>query len=252
MRNRCASSACIILAMIVSACRGDVTRSPKPTTPAPVPAPTPAPTPTPTPTPTPAPTPTLQLMDPANWEIGPIIPGYGNYSVGMPLHPSVHPEGWVIELPQPSRSEGHAHYVTTKFGPLLGKNRIVLRFRIEADPGVKIVPKDFPESPAMLTVYFQRAGDNWSSAGQYETYRWWASFRRQMPLTPGSYEIIVRFDENWTAILTSTAFTNWPAYQAALANADRVGFTLGGGDGAGHGVYATGPARIVVTSFQVE
>jgi hypothetical protein len=35
-------------------------------------------------------------------------------------------------------------------------------------------------------------------------------------------------------------------------NADRIGFTFGGGDGYGHGTYATGSARFVVTSFAVE
>jgi len=31
-----------------------------------------------------------------------------------------------------------------------------------------------------------------------------------------------------------------------------VGFTLGGGTGYGHGVYANGNARMIVTSFKVE
>jgi hypothetical protein len=191
-------------------------------------------------------------MDPTKWEIGPIIPGYGNYSVGMPLHPASHPEGWVIDLPQPTKSVGHVHYVTTSLGSLAGKTRMRIRFKIEAAPDVEIVPKDFPNSPGILTLYFQQAGDNWSGQGQYETYRWWATFRTVMPLKAGEYEIIARFDENWTAVQVSSASTNWMAFQAALKNASRVGFTLGGGDGYGHGVYATGPARLIVQSFQVE
>lgn len=38
----------------------------------------------------------------------------------------------------------------------------------------------------------------------------------------------------------------------AMNDAGRIGFVLGGGDGLGHGIYATGPARLVVKSFQIE
>jgi hypothetical protein len=53
-------------------------------------------------------------------------------------------------------------------------------------------------------------------------------------------------------VQSSSARTNPAAFRAALAEADQVGFVLGGGDGYGHGVFATGPARIVVTDFRVE
>jgi hypothetical protein len=73
-----------------------------------------------------------------------------------------------------------------------------------------------------------------------------------MPLKAGEYEVVAGFNENWTAVQISSAFTNSAAFQNALKSAGRIGFTLGGGDGYGHGVYATGPARLVVTSFKVE
>ena len=98
----------------------------------------------------------------------------------------------------------------------------------------------------------QREGDDWSGVGQYETYRWWASFKSQTPLIAGNYEIIAPFDQKWTAVQTSDALTNNTAFNDALLHANRVGFTLGGGDGLGHGVYATGNAKIVVTEFVVE
>lgn len=255
MERRCALCLSVALVMLTSACGGD-SRVTNPAMPQPVVTPPGQPGPTqpppPPPPPPPLPPPVLNPMSPQNWEIGPIVPGYGNYSVGMPLQPSAHADGWAIDFPQPNSSVGHVHYVTMRHGSLSGKTRIVMRFRIEAAPDVKIVPRNFPDSPGMLTLYFQRAGDNWSASGPYETYRWWATPRTITPLAAGEYEVIARFDENWTAILTSSAFTNPPAFQAALANADRVGFTLGGGDGFGHGVYATGPARLVVTSFTVE
>lgn len=185
-------------------------------------------------------------MDPATWEVGPLVRGE-NYSVGMPAHPSAHPDGWVLELPQ---AGGSAHYVTTATVALAGKTRVVMSYRVEADPGVAIVPRLYPTSPSMLTLYFQRQGDQWTAAT--EAWRWYASFVTQSPILPGDYVMVAPLTSNWTAVLASTRENNPSAYSAALAETARVGFVLGGGDGLGHGVYATGPARIVVKSFRLE
>jgi hypothetical protein len=192
------------------------------------------------------------LMDPNGWEIGPIING-DNSSMGVPVNPLPHPEGWCIDIPHPNAEAGHVHYVTVPTGPLTGKTQMILRGRLEAAADVEIVPTKFPNSPSLLTLYLQRAGDDWSARGEYETYRWWASFNRVQGLRPGfQFEIVASFDRNWTAVLTSSREKNPEAFQAALDNARRIGFCLGGGDGAGHGVYATGPARLVITHFSVE
>lgn len=188
----------------------------------------------------------LNPMDPTNWYIGPIVNGE-NYSVNMPLHPSPHPDGWVLSLPL---AGGSAHYVTMAVGSLTGQNRIVMQYRVEVDPGVSIVSRSDPSAASALTLYFERKGVRWTST--YEDWRWYASFATQRPIMPGQHQMQARFDENWTAALTSTRETNPVGFAAALENAGRVGFVLGGGDGLGHGVYATGPARIVVTEFKVE
>jgi hypothetical protein len=188
-------------------------------------------------------------LDPAVWGIGPIIRGR-NYSVGMPLHPARSREGGLaIDLP---RAPASVHYVTFPHGSLAGKRRIVMRFRIEAAPGVRIVPTTAPGSPSALTLYFQRRGDNWSGRRAYETYRWYATFATLWDLKPGSYEMVAPLGAKWTAVETSTAANAPGAFRAAVAEAGEVGFVLGGGDGYGHGVHATGRARLVVTSFRVE
>ncbi len=185
----------------------------------------------------------------SDWTIGPIIRGR-NYSRGMPLRPTPRAAGgWQVELPQAPRS---IHYVTFRHGPLVGKSRIVLRYRIEANPGVKIVPRTAPASPSMITLYVQRRGDDWSARGAYEAYRWFASFATQSPVTAGDHVLIAPLAGNWSAVQSSTARTNPAAFRAALADADEVGFVLGGGDGLGHGVSATGRARLIVTSFRIE
>ena len=183
------------------------------------------------------------------WTIGPFVRGR-NYSQGMPLHPTPRRGGgWHIDLP---RAPGSVHAVTFRHGPLIGKRRIVMRYRIEADRGVRILASSDGRSPAMLTLYFQRSGDNWSGRGRFETYRWYATFATHTPLVPGEREMVAPLDGAWTAVETSSARSHPAAFRSALAAADQVGFVLGGGDGYGHGVFATGPARLVVTAFRVE
>ena len=185
----------------------------------------------------------------SEWTIGPIIRGR-NYSVNVPLRPTARPGGgFYIDLP---RGPGSVHYVTFPHGSLAGKSRIVMRYRIEADRGVRILASSDGRSPSMLTLYFQRGGDNWSGRRSFETYRWYATFATHTPLTAGEHVMVAPLAANWTAVGTSTARTNPGAFRAAVANADQVGFVLGGGDGYGHGVYATGRARLIVTDFRVE
>jgi len=185
----------------------------------------------------------------SGWVIGPIIRGR-NHSRGMPLHPTPGPRGsFSIDLPEAPRS---VHYVTFPHGSLAGKRRIVIRYRVEAAPGVRIVPRGYPQWTARITPYFQRRGDNWGARGPFETYRWFASFASPT-LTRGEHQIVAPLNANWTAIQTSSARSNPGAFQAALAEAGEVGFVLGGGDGLGHGAHAVGgPARLVITSFRVE
>lgn len=190
------------------------------------------------------------IMDPGAWEVGPVINGT-NDSVGVPLHPVPHPEGWAIDIPQPTADAGHVNYVTVPTGPLTGKTKVTLHCRIEAAEGVKLVPRLSPDSPSLLTLYFQRAGDDWSADGQFEAYRWYAGFDTKMGLKAGEYVLEAPFNANWGAVLKSSRESNPAGFQAALDDAHRIGFVLGGGDALGHGVYATGPARLVVTSFEV-
>lgn len=182
------------------------------------------------------------------WVIGPVIKGR-NYSHGMPLHPSATREGlFQIELPE---APGSVHYVTFRHGSLEGKRRIVLRYRLEATRGARVVARTDPSTTGIITPYFQRAGDNWTGRGRFESYRWYATFATRT-LTPGEHEIVVPINANWTAIQTSSAASNSQGFREAIRDTDEVGFVLGGGDGFGHGVYATGRARLVVTEFRVE
>lgn len=189
------------------------------------------------------------FVDARDWVIGPIIRNR-NYSVGMPLHPTARRDGAMqIDLP---RAPGSVHYVTFPHGSLQGKSRIVMRYRVEAEPGVQIIPTTSPASPSIITLYFQRAGDNWTGRRRFETYRWYATFASHSPIKPGEYEMVAPLNGLWTAVGPSSAKTDPRGFQEAVADAGEVGFVLGGGDGYGHGVSATGRARLIVTAFRVE
>jgi hypothetical protein len=184
------------------------------------------------------------------WEIGPIIRGR-NYSVGMPLSPTPARTGWYFDFPNPAASSGHVHYLTFRHGSLAGKRRIVMRYRIDAPRGTRFVPQQSPQNTALLSLYFQRRGDNWSGRGRYDPYRWYAPMHTAVPLTPGEHVVTARLDDLWTGVNVTTAATDPEAFREALEDADRVGFVLGSVAGRGHGVYATKPARFTVISFEV-
>src|SRR5690606_25572027 len=95
------------------------------------------------------------------WEIGPLIRGK-NYSAGMPLHPNPFDSGWYFDFPHPDASAGHVHYVTFKPDSLRNASQIVVRYRIDAAPGVQFIPQEHPDRPATVSVYLQRKGDTWS------------------------------------------------------------------------------------------
>lgn len=186
--------------------------------------------------------------DPASWEVGPFIDGE-NYSKGMPEHPSKAADGiFALELTTP---EQQPHYVTMPTEPLAGKSKITMTYKVELADGASIVPVKNPLAPSIITLYFQRKGDSWSAKD--EAFRWYAAFANHKPIKAGEYTLEAPLDGNWTSVLSSSRSSNPDAFREALENTGRVGFVLGGGDGLGHGVYATGgAARIVVTSFKVE
>lgn len=183
------------------------------------------------------------------WEIGPIIRGK-NYSVNMPLRASDTRAGPSFAIPGPNAADGHVHYVTVPTRPLEGARRITLTYRIDAAPGTRFVAQESPQLPATLSLYFQRAGDGWTT--RQPDWRWYAPTNRTMPLRPGKHTVSIGLDEDWIAMTGPAAHANPRGFAAALADTQRVGFTFGSESGRGHGVYATAPARFTILDFRVE
>lgn len=185
------------------------------------------------------------------WQIGPIIRSR-NYSVGMPLHPEPEARGWHFDFPYPHEGAGHVHYVTFNPGSLSGKSKIVMRYRVEAPPGVRFVPQETPDDPATVSLFFQRRGDNWSAKRRYEYYRWYAPAATVQEIAPGLHEMTVSLlDDDWISVMGSPAGENGALFADAVADARSVGLVFGSRGLRGHGVYATGPARFTLISFDI-
>jgi hypothetical protein len=175
----------------------------------------------------------------SQWLIGPVIDGK-NYSRGLPDAAERHPEGWAIDF-GPDQSP---HYVTRDAPTLTGRTLIRMRFRTEGAP---IVGVGCPTGTA--TVFLQARGEKYSGS---DGKRWWASFATVQLGEPKEYEIVAPLDGNWTSANTMQAHSAPEAFAAALKDAQHVGFTFGNCEGLGHGITATGPAKIVVTHYGVE
>lgn len=187
----------------------------------------------------------------SEWDIGPVIRGT-NYSQGMPRQPRPLRSGWSFDFPYADARAGHVHYVTFDPGSLEGASRIVVRYRVDAARNVRFVPQENPAETATVSLVFQRGGDNWSARGRYEFYRWYSPYATVQPIGPGEYEMSVSLsDPGWISVLGRSPATNPRAFAAALENAERVGLVFGWGGGRGHGVYATGPARFTLLSFDI-
>lgn len=193
------------------------------------------------------PTPTEQA---SGWQVGPIVRGE-NRSPRATITP--HPDGWAVEIPHGAVGDqvGELSGLTRKCGPLAGNFNI--SFRVEGDEGVKIVPSQPGYFVGTATPFFQRRGDDWSAKGEKEAYRWYGAFSSEVLEVGQTYNMSVSFDDSrWTATQHSSAESNPSGFADAKANTDNCGLVFGGGDGYAHGLYATGPARLIITNFKVD
>jgi hypothetical protein len=184
-------------------------------------------------------------LDPARWQIGPIIRGK-NYSPGMPSHPTAASSGWSFNFPP----QDGVHYVTTSLnGPPTSHGEAKVRFSING-PG-RLVPTQ-GDPPARIRLFLQRRGDNWSGLRAYEFYRWWSV--NNIVLAAGQYELTAPLlPDQWFSVFGKRG--DHPAangqFAAAVADIEAVGQTFGGMF-AGHGVFAVhGPSRFTLESYEI-
>lgn len=183
----------------------------------------------------------------SDWQIGPDIRGR-NYSAGVPPVMVDTHDGPAFVFP--ADQSGQVKYVTKETGSLINAHSLTMRYRIDAVPGTRFVANERPSSTAMLSLYFQRRGDNWSAKNRYANYRWYSVSDKTLSLAPGEYTITVNFNDEWRAVMGAQSRGN-PAFEDALRNAERIGFVFGWSGGRGHGVHSTTPARFTLLDFEI-
>lgn len=192
----------------------------------------------------------LQAMPPADaWTIGPWAIGK-NYSINMPDHPTQQRDG-SVSFRFPIRGKGEIDAMTTPVAPLADAKAIRIRYRVDAERGVRFMPSERPDLTATVSLYFQRAGDKWTAKGRYKSYRWYVPADKVMPIEPGTHTVTVALDERWTNVYGKPNTEKRAEYLAALRNTDNVGIAFGSTAGRSHGVYATGPAEFTLLDFEV-
>ena len=184
-------------------------------------------------------------LDPARWQIGPIIYGK-NFSPGMPSQPTAEGSGWSFTFP----AQDGVHYVTTPLsGSQTSRGGVTIRFSIVGRG--RLVPTQ-GDPPARIRLFLQRRGDNWSGTGEYEFYRWWSV--SNVVLVAGEHQLAAPLvPDQWFSVFGKRGDHPGAAGQfaATLANLQAVGQTFGGMF-AGHGVFAIeGSSRFTLKRFDM-
>ena len=171
------------------------------------------------------------------WVIGPIIRGT-NHSIGMPASPTPLGVGWFIDFPGPG---GKVDYVQNFSPPALQAGKTLkIDFTVS---GAGFTPYEFPDRQAMVSIQFQRRGDNWSGTGAMQSYRWYS--RQMVLLAPGEFTLTVPLVlESWGDVQGKS--DNPDAFAAAMLDLDNIAIVFGHSSGAGHGVYASEPSRFTL------
>jgi hypothetical protein len=168
----------------------------------------------------------------------------------MPAHPSPGAKGSLV-MDFPLAGRGQVDALTRAVGPLAGATHITIRYRIDAARGTAFIADEAPREPATVSLYIQRAGDDWSGRGRYESYRWYSPARAVVPLGPGERVVTVRLDETWTNVNGRPNHDVTEGFAAALRGTARIGLAFGSASMRSHGVYATRPARFTLLSFDI-
>jgi hypothetical protein len=160
-----------------------------------------------------------------------------------------------LRLSKPGRS---VHYVVVPFNLTADEaakaRSITMTFRIVSkDPEYNDHVEPNITGPAMLHLFFERAGDDFSNSDEF--YRWWCTD------SSGAY-VLGAQDNQVVTVSCSLNVKSWMSvfgkrdetqFQNALANIGWVGFTFGGSGGWGHGVNLTdGLARFELIDYRLE
>lgn len=101
-----------------------------------------------------------------------------------------------------------------------------------------------------LALYFQRQNDDWLAEGMTASYRWFSKSRPA--LAYGDFSFTVPLEYKYWVPVVNSEYNTEAVFHNARTQTRRVGFTLGGSSGAGHGVCVkTGAAKFIVKNFEI-
>jgi hypothetical protein len=116
---------------------------------------------------------------------------------------------------------------------IAGHSKIRIRYRLETSPGTWFVGAD-GGGAGRLALYFQRSKDDYGSKKYARGYRCWSKVRSKLVAGENTLEADLTSYTYWAPGELSASEFN--ATKADLMN---LGFTFGGSQNAGHGVYCT-------------
>jgi hypothetical protein len=168
---------------------------------------------------------------------------------------------WSYTFPLcPNPQACHTGYIAAAVNAdISAANSITLSYVITGDQPVfdyRTNPNNTcgPGKPGALSLYIQRQGDDMSAMGVMAYYRWFAVPER-VDLALGSVTLTVSLKDvsKWVSVYSSDPAVNASYWQPALASVGNIGFVLGGGCFAGHGVALTsGSATFTLKSYVVQ
>jgi len=183
------------------------------------------------------------------WTIGPIINGV-NWSPPFQEFPCTHDGAFTFPVcahePDPA-PEPSVHAVTRLQAPPLATGQTMsIVFEIIGEPGFEETEQGMVVP--YLSLFMQRAGDNWSGAGAFNEYRGYSA--RNVPLAPGRHELRVPLtNDEWVAVMDHGTDAG---FQQLLLNISNVGYTFGG-SGRAHGACALNQGvRFVLHEFSIQ
>ena len=109
--------------------------------------------------------------------------------------------------------------------------------------------------PPNFRLFFQRKGDDMTSQGIMQYYRWWANPTYHV-IAAGSGDMTVPLvPSQWSSVFGARGDASAQVigfFNDALRNCEHAGITFGGGSAFGHGVRVTsGSARYHMLEFRV-
>lgn len=166
------------------------------------------------------------------WYAGPQI-GNVNYSPGIVLQPL---NGGVLQFDIPAVRRGQIDALVKPVTVL--PSSLSVAYQLTAP----VYPADNPSGPPIISVAFQRAGDNWSATGPYQFYRYYAT--TTAALVPGTNIFSVDFTTlEWFDVFGQPAGNNVAAFEAAKADPQAIFITFGCDPCGGRSHGVSGPSH---------